>query len=70
MKETNSINDPLKGCPFCGGKAKFEEWDDGNGGRYAHVRCEACGATGAEANCDHATNASAYWNRRALEASA
>lgn len=50
----------LKPCPFCGGEAKYEEFDDGffNWGR---VECKQCGAM----ITTPPTNTIEAWNRRA-----
>ena len=56
----------MRPCPFCGGKAELQEYDDGNGGNYAFVRCEACWAKGQEANYGQVGVAVKFWNRRFL----
>lgn len=61
------MNESLKPCPFCGGKAQLEHELKGNG--YSYVHCLKCGLHSVmfmrcfEESSD--LKAVEYWNRRA-----
>jgi Lar family restriction alleviation protein len=58
-----TTNDELKPCPFCGGRARILDYDDGNGGYYSICECEKCGAKGSESNCGRNYTVK-RWNER------
>lgn len=62
----------LAPCPFCGGEARFDDWeDDSQSNSFAGVRCKVCGVemgfhvSWYEAVGEAFAKAAAAWNRRA-----
>lgn len=53
----------LEPCPFCGGSAAFETFNEGK----ETVRCEDCKAS--LGYCETTEEAACFWNRRPIEES-
>lgn len=50
--------EPLKGCPFCGGKARVRHEPP----CYLNIKCDGCGVSGPDGTL---ATIVAAWNRRA-----